>query len=246
MPADRMSPSSSISASGPSDSRRDIFDWQTTVKDMLSVAELELTLAASEDYLRGKVLAGDLTPDHDLTIGSRRYFYFRKDRRHEIAEQFGLVPVTAANIRERFLGFCEEMDMFASYKPVLLLCLLNVVDDNGRVPIGLLTLAFRDYYRRRKANGLQVEKPRARMARVDELTEMELQRLILEMPFRKFAQRGFLRYDKDVSRVQFAPALWSRLDDETRLKLQNLAESAIDVYYRRIVGADSGDSSKGG
>mgnify|MGYP006284966221 FL=1 len=35
----------------------DIFDWQNVVKDMLTVAELELALAASEGYLRGKVLA---------------------------------------------------------------------------------------------------------------------------------------------------------------------------------------------
>ena len=110
----------------------DIFDWQSEVKDMLSVSDLELALAASEGYLRNKVLKGELEPDHDLEIGARRYFYFRKERRSEIAERFGLEPVTAANIRERFLAFCEEMDMSASYKPVLLLCLLDTADEGKR------------------------------------------------------------------------------------------------------------------
>jgi superfamily II DNA or RNA helicase len=224
----------------------DIFDWQTVVKDMLSVAELELALSASEGYLRDKVIKGDLAPDHDLTIGSRRYFYFRKNRKQAIAERYGLKPVTAANIRERFLAFCEEMDMAASYKPVLLRCMLDTVDDEGSVPVKLLTLAFRDFYRQRKADGLTVEKPRARMARVDELTEMEIQRLILEMPFRKFMQRGFLSYDKDASRVRFAPSLWRGLGDEAALvQVRTLAESAISDYYARI-GAGEGQSGDRG
>jgi hypothetical protein len=56
---------------------------------MLTVAELELALAASEGDFRGKVLAGDLTPDLDLTVGSRRCLYFRKDRKAEIAKRYG-------------------------------------------------------------------------------------------------------------------------------------------------------------
>jgi hypothetical protein len=82
----------------------------------------------------------------------------------------------------------------ASYKPILLRGLLDTVDADRPVPIAIatLTLAFRDVYLDRLARGLPAEKPRARMARVTELTEAEIQRLILDMPFGKFAQRGFL------------------------------------------------------
>lgn len=212
----------------------DIFDWQSAVKDMLSVADLELALAASEGYLRNKVLRGELEPDHTLEIGRRRYFYFRKDRKPEIAERFGLKPVTAANIRERFLAFCEEMDMAASYKPVLLLCLLERVDENGAVPISILTLAFRDFYLGRVARGLPAEKPKARMARVSELSEADIQRLILEMPFRKFSQRGFLDYGRDVSRIRFAPSLWTRLVSEDRQNLRDVSIREIERYYGTI------------
>ena len=200
---------------------------------MLTVAErqLELALAATEGNLRGKVLAGDLSPDHDLTIGSRRYLYFRKDRKREIAKRYNLKPVTAANIRERFLAFCDEMDMSASYKPALLLCLLDTVDESGSVRINLLTLAFRDFYLQRKAAGLPVEKLRARMARAEALTEIEIQRLILGMPFKKFAQKGFLGHDKDLARLRFAPALWSRLSDEDRERVRRAALAAIERYF---------------
>jgi hypothetical protein len=209
----------------------DIFDWQSQVKDMLSTADLELALSCSEGYLRNQVLNGKLTPDHSLEIGTRRYFYFRKDRKAEIGRQFGCEPVSAANIRERFLAFCAEMDMSASYKPVLLLCLLDTVDQDGAVPIATLTLAFRDFYLDRLAQGLPAERPKARMARVSELSEAEIQRLILDMPFRKFAQRGFIDYGRDLSRVRFASPLWSRLTPEDRGRLRETALAATHRYY---------------
>jgi superfamily II DNA or RNA helicase len=212
----------------------DIFDWQSVSKDMLSVADLELALATSEGYLRNKILKGELAPDHTLEIGTRRYFYFRRDRKAEIAERFGLKPVTAVNIRERFIAFCDEMDMSASYKPVLLRCLLDTVDQHGAVPIATLTFSFRDFYLDRVARGLPAEKPRARMARDPELTEAEIQRLILEMPFRKFSQRGFLDYGRDVSRVRFASALWRRMTDEDRRRLSETSEQAIERYYAAV------------
>jgi hypothetical protein len=114
-------------------------------------------------------------------------------------------PETAANIRERFLAFCEEMDMAASYKPILLRCLLDTVDADGSVAINWLTPAVRDLYLERKAAGRPVERPRVRMAHVDELTDTDIRQLILAMPFKKFAQCGFLKYDQGASGLRFAP-----------------------------------------
>jgi len=117
--------------------------------------------------------------------------------------------------------------MSASYKPVLLRCPLAAVDDDGSVPINRLTLAFRDFYLARKAGGLAGEKPSARMARVDELTETDIRQLILTMPFKNFAQRGFLSYDRDESQLRFAPMLWQRIGDEdVRRQIRVLAETA--------------------
>jgi hypothetical protein len=126
------------------------------------------------------------------------------------------------------------MDMSASYNPVLLRCLLDTVEDGGSVPINRLTLAFRDFYLARKVAGLPVEKPRARMARVDELTETDIRQLILNMPFKKFAQLGFLSYDRDASRLRFAPALWPRLSLASRDRLRGSADDAVERYFSRF------------
>jgi hypothetical protein len=58
---------------------------------------------------------------------------------------------------------------------------------------------------------------------------------ILTMPFEKFAQRGFLSYDRDASRLRFAPMLWQRIGDEAvRQRIRDLAESALSAYYQRL------------
>jgi hypothetical protein len=68
------------------------------------------------------------------------------------------------------------------------------------------------------------------MARVVELIEPEIQRLILDMPFRKFVQRGFLEYGRDVSRGRFAPALWKRLTEEDRRQVRDTTDHALKRY----------------
>lgn len=60
------------------------------------------------------------------------------------------------------------------------------------------------------------------MARVDDLTDSVIRQLILTMPFKKFAQRGFLSYDRDALRLRFAPVLWQRISDkDARQKIRD-------------------------
>lgn len=212
----------------------DLFDWQAVAKDMLSLTQMEARLAVAEGFLRRKIQTGELAPDHTLEIGNRTHYYFCKDRDEAIREQFQIEAVTAQNIRDLFFAFCDEMDMTASYKPVLLLCLLNTVNEQGKVSIATLTQASRDFYERRKAAGLMVEKANMRLARVAELNSTDIQQLILQMPFRKFSQRGYLDYGRDVSQVRFEPKLWRRLSAEDRECLREIAQTHIHRYFERV------------
>lgn len=129
--------------------------------------------------------------------------------------------------------------MAAPYKPVPLPCLLDNVDENGAVRVADLWLAFRDFYLAPKAAGKLVEKPSARMARVEEFSEGEIQQPMLQMPFRKFAQRGFMDNGRDLARVRFAGALWKRLSGEDRERLRGWAEGHLDKYFSRAAQLDS-------
>jgi hypothetical protein len=63
------------------------------------------------------------------------------------------------------------------------------------------------------------------------LREMDIQRLLLDMPFKKFAQRGFLSHDRDLARLRFAPALWGRLTAADREHVRKAARTAIERYF---------------
>jgi superfamily II DNA or RNA helicase len=211
----------------------DLFDWQSVAKDMLTLTQMEAKLAVAEGFLRRKIQAGELVPDHTLEIGNRTHYYFRRDSEDAIRQQCQIEAVTAQNIRELFFRFCDEMDMTASYKPVLLLCLLDTVNERGRVSIAALTQAFRNFYERRQAAGLRVEKANMRMACVTDLDSTDIQQIILKMPFRKFSQRGYLDYGRDVSQIRFDPMLWRRLSGEDRERLREIAQTNIDRYFER-------------
>jgi superfamily II DNA or RNA helicase len=212
----------------------DVFNWQEAAANMISVPELEVELAASEGVVRRAIERDQLRPDHTVTLGERTYQYFSRDRVEEVRQTLGLPKVEAQNIKELFIRYAGEMDMSASYKPVLLLALLDCVDDHGRAKRADVVARFRRFYEQRKKAGLPVEKANARMAKVDRLEDADVQRVMLDMPFEKFERRRYLRYDRDLAFVRFEPNLWRQLKPDDLVKLRTICEESINKYYERL------------
>jgi hypothetical protein len=212
----------------------DVFNWQEAIAGMISVPDLELTLAATEGRIKRAVERGEVRPDHTLILGERTYHYFKRDRTEEIRDALGLPKVDDQTIRELFLEFVAEMDMAASYKPVMLRALLECVDDCGKAKLVDVVRAFRTFYEQRSKDGLPVERATARMSQVRRLDDGEVQRVMLEMPFRRFEQKHYLRYDRDLAFVRFDPRLWRQLAAGDRARIRELCDAAITAYYDRL------------
>jgi len=215
----------------------DVFNWQEAVANMISVADLEVELAASEGVVRRAIERGEVRPDHTVTLGERVYHYFSREpeRVEEIRETLGLPKVEPHNIKDLFLRYADDkMDMSASYKPVLLLAMLDSVDSHGRAGLADVVGKFRRFYEERKRAGLVVERANARMAKVDELADADVQRVMLEMPFEKFERRRYLKYDRDLAFVRFEPNLWRQLKTDDLAKLRAICARRIEEYYQRL------------
>jgi hypothetical protein len=212
----------------------DVFDWQDAVKGMVSSSDLEVELAAAEGRIREAARRGDVAPDHTLALGERTYYYFRRDRAEEIRVRLGLPRVDDETIRDRFLEFVTQMDMSASYKPVMLGALLDHVDENGRANLDVIARAFHEFYRGRRRAGLAVERANSRMADPDQVASETAREVMLSMPFKKFEQRKFLRYDKDVAFVRFSPALWRQLTPDDVTAIRSTCAAKIGAYYERL------------
>jgi hypothetical protein len=126
------------------------------------------------------------------------------------------------------------MDMSASYKPVLLLAILDAADERGKAKLADAVASFRRFYETRREQGLPVESPRNRMARVESLDASDVRAVMLGMPFEKFERRKYLKYDRDLAYVRFHPDLWRQLGPDDLQKLRQVAEESIARYYERI------------
>ena len=212
----------------------DVFRWQDEVEGMVQASELAVELRVDDETIRERVRRGDIKPDRSVEIGSREYHYFRRECIPELQKHYGVEPLTAENIQTAFMEFVAAADMAASYKPVLLLGMLACADGSGRVNIPELTAFFRDFYLKRLENGLCVEAPNIRMARAAELNDLQIERVMLGMPFEKFERKRFFRRIKDLSIVRFDEALWRRLTADDKALLRSAAMEQIQAYYARI------------
>jgi superfamily II DNA or RNA helicase len=212
----------------------DVFNWQQEIVNMINVPEVERELGVAEGRVRNAVERGELKPDHTLQLGERTYVYFHRDRIEEIRVALGAPNVDDHTVRDRFLQFIREMDMTLSYKPVMLLALLDAVDSEGRARLSDVVQGFRRFYQERRQRGLLVERPGSRKQAVDELAEADAQRLMLGKPFEKFERRRFLRYDRDLAFVRFVGHLWRQLGPEDLEQVRQLCRRSIEAYYERI------------
>ncbi|HEV3263636.1 MAG TPA: DEAD/DEAH box helicase family protein [Gemmataceae bacterium] len=212
----------------------DVFNWQQEIVNLLSIPDLERELGVGEGRVKGAVERGQVKPDHTLQLGERIYFYFHRDRTEEVREAIGAPKMDEHTIRDRFLQFVGAMDMTLSYKPVMLLALLDAVAEDGRAKVSEVVGAFRQFYQERRSRGLIVERPGARKQPVDELDDATAQRLMLGKPFETFERRRFLRYDRDLAYVRFDPRLWRQLGPEDLAQLRSICRRSIEVYYERF------------
>jgi hypothetical protein len=211
-----------------------LFNWQEAVRDMISAPDLDRELAATEGKVKGAVDQGLLTPDHTLALGQRTYHYFSRERIEEIRTLLGLPKVTPDTIKRLFLDFVEEMDMAASYKPVLLLAFLDSANSRGRARMSDVVSRFTDFYKARAEAGDPVEVPKVRMSRVKDLTCAEIHGIIVSMPLRKFQQRRYLDHARDLAWIQFNPDLWRQLTTADLERVCALCQTSIERYYARL------------
>jgi hypothetical protein len=212
----------------------DVFNWQQEIADMISLPDLERELGIAEGRLRDAVTNDKVKPDHVLQLGERTYIYFHRDRIEEVRVAIGAPKLAEHSVRDRFLEFIGEMDMTLSYKPVMLLAMLETVDEDGRARLTEVVRRFQQFYKDRKAAGLLVERPGARKQMVDELDEPSVTKLMVEKPFEKFERRRFVRYDRDLAYVRFDARLWRQLGPEDREHIAATCRQKIEEYYERI------------
>lgn len=201
----------------------------------MSLHQLAMELYVDDATARRWVEEGKISPgpDLELPMGKVTHRYFSRERLDDIRELLNIPARKPEAIREDFFKYVKAGQMSFSYKPVMLKGLLSLVNDKGQVELGSLVSYFRNFYEQRADAGLQVEVSNAVINRVKEMSDFDVARLMLTMPFEKFERKFFLEHRKDLNQVAFVPSLWKRLTAEDKTELIEICDRQIEWYYLR-------------
>ena len=205
----------------------DLFNWQNSVKDMISQIELVRMVDVQSETVERYIKDGKIKPDLSIPFGDKRMFhYFREESIRNIAKQYGWDLITPQNMADKFMKFIETMDMSFSYKPVLLKAIYEYMDSNGRVALPDVVDYFIDFYEDRKAHGMIAEKPNS-IYQKGGYTRKDVEKNVLSNPFKRFEDMRFLMRCKDVETIEVNPIIFRKLTKEDWLHIIRVWKSII-------------------
>lgn len=201
--------------------------------DLISLRALSHALRVDTSVLRRSMEQGRLRPDRPAATGEG--YFFRRDRIEAIRRELLLAgrPASAEQWRQEFLDFARSRNLTRSYKPVLVLALLRLVDRDGAVSLDALTREFRAFYAERRLAGLPVEFGGPPLDDPAAVSDAELRKLIVRNPLERFLIKGFLEYLPAEGVVRFAPQLWAELRYHELIDVRRSAEEQLRYYYAR-------------
>ena len=212
----------------------DLFNWQNSVKDMISQIELVRMVDVQSETVERYIKDGKIKPDLSILFGDKRMFhYFREESIRNIAKQYGWDLITPQNMADKFMKFIETMDMSYSYKPVLLKAIYEYMDSNGRVALPDVVDYFIDFYEDRKAHGMIAEKPNS-IYQKGGYTRKDVEKNVLSNPFKRFEDMRFLMRCKDVETIEVNPIIFRKLTKEDWLHIIRVCDKSLEKYYTRI------------
>ena len=212
----------------------DLFNWQNSVKDMISQIEFVRMVDAQSETVDRYIKDGKIKPDLSVPFGDKRMFhYFREESVRNIAKQYGWDLITPQNMADKFMKFIETMDMSFSYKPVLLKAIYEYMDSNGRVALPDVVDYFIDFYEDRKVHGMIAEKPNS-IYQKGGYTKKDVEKNILSNPFKRFEDMRFLMRCKDVEIVEVNPIIFRKLTREDWLHIVDVCDKSLEKYYLRL------------
>ena len=212
----------------------DLFNWQEEAAGMISQMEFVRRVDVQTETIERYVREGMLVPDLVIPMSEYRTFkYFKEETLAATAKKFGWTLIDDSNRKAMFMDMVRRMDMSYSYKPVLVLAVLECADPSGRMKLADLVSSFRAFYAKRRAAGLSAEKKNSLYCRED-VTDKEIERNILINPFKRFEDMQMMRHTKTLGIVEVDSTIWKRLTDEEKGEIAQICQEKLQHYYARL------------
>ncbi len=212
----------------------DIFNWQEEAEGMISQIEFVRRVDVQSETIERYVREGMLVPDLIVPMSEHRTFkYFKEETLEKYAEQFSWQLISDDNRKDLFMDMVRQMDMSYSYKPVLIKAILIYADEKGRVKISDIVSYFKEYYEKRRASGLVIEKAGSIYAKGG-YTDKDVERNVLANPFKRFEDMQMVRHTKTLGIIEVDSSVWKKLSKDEKAKIDRICDEKLNGYYDRF------------
>ena len=202
-------------------------------QDMVSEKDLVRHVNVQTETIRRYIKEGKLIPDKVVSINGKNIGYYSVESINKYAKQYDWVIITKDNIVQLFIDTIKKMDMSYSYKPVFIKALLEHVDIHGKADFSNIINYFIEYYKMRKKDGLFVEKTNCLIVN-SKYTDKDVARLIINNPYRRFEDMGFVKLYKDTNIIEINPIIWENLPKFEMGHIKLICDQKLIEYYKRF------------
>ncbi|MBN2808620.1 MAG: DEAD/DEAH box helicase [Deltaproteobacteria bacterium] len=214
-----------------------IFTFEEKYPDHLSDEQLARELFVSTGTVKAWVKKGKITPEVAIPFGRGMLHYFSPGRLDEIRNRLGLARHDDTTILNDLNTFLEKGDYAFSYKMIMLLNMLNLVDNSGECDLDRLVVEYIAWYRSRIAQKLPVDRERCPYDD-NHLKDTNYMRLsLLSNPFEKFERKRFMHYCNDLNRISFSNVLWEHINSSAeKQRIKKLMFNDLQKHFETLGG----------
>ena len=214
----------------------DIFTFEEKYADYLSDEQLARELFVSTGTIKSWVKKNKITPDVVIPIGRQKLNYYEPNQITEIRNNLNLKEHNESTQYEDFYDFIGEGNYTFSYKMIMVLSMLKIVDNNGECNLDELTEGYRYFYKQRLDSSLPVDREKSPYSNASYLNDdSKLKNSILANPFEKFERKSFMYHSKDLNHISFSSNLWKRVNSETN-RIKKMFFDDLIEYYEQLGG----------
>ena len=228
---------------GPSIRERDEATYSVAPSDdVISLRALSYAIRVDSSTIRNWVRSGRLRPDMGSDMEGREGLYFRRNRIGEIRQSFSVreLPRSKSEWLDGFMRFAMHGRLNKSYKPVMLLAILDLIRSDGTVEEDALVDRFLSFYLRRSEAGLPVEVPSSPLSQADGVGRADVRKILIRYPLDRFVIQGYIEHNPESKTIRLRPELWESLSFRDVVALRHALEGQIDHYFASLAEESNG------
>jgi len=134
-----------------------------------------------------------------------------------------------------FIAYCMNMKMSYSYKPVLVMAMLELHDEEWNLSITQAADYFRTFYRQRREAGLVAETKKC-IYQNPSVTSDQIVANLLANPVKALVASGFFGYDAVTNRLALWPDLKMKISERDIEDILIICKKRLKQYYSRYQG----------